>query len=200
MPFDQPHRREFITLFGSALSGAGSSDESVLNEALKRGGLRWGDATVVYLGFPQHPAALVNGAIHAGLTSEPALTNALKTGAAALFARIGQFYPDQQSATVIYGASFLKSKRDAAKKFMRAYIRGARFYNDAMVNGAAVEIVRDEFREHLAAGAAALPAARLLLPPYGELGFGGGRDHATAARAVARAMLAEAFDADGTTA
>jgi NitT/TauT family transport system substrate-binding protein len=119
-----------------AVSGAGSSDESVLNEALRRGGLKWGDATVVYLGFPQHPAALVNGAIDAGLTSEPALTNALKTAAAVLFARIGQFYPDQQSATVIYGAGFLKSKRDAAERFMRAYVRGARFYNDAIVNGA----------------------------------------------------------------
>lgn len=130
--------RDFKDLRGLkvALSGAGSSDESVLNEALKRGGLRWGDATVVYLGFPQHPAAFINGAIDAGLTSEPALTNGLKTGTAALFARIGQFYPDQQSATVIYGASFLKSKRDAAKKFIRAYIRGARFYNDAIVNGA----------------------------------------------------------------
>jgi NitT/TauT family transport system substrate-binding protein len=119
-----------------ALSGAGSSDESVLNEALKRGGLKWGDATVVYMGFPQQPAAFANGAIDAALTSEPALTNALKTGTAALFARIGQFYPNQQSAAVIYGVSFLKSKPDTAKKFMRAYIRGARFYNDAIVNGA----------------------------------------------------------------
>jgi len=29
----------------------------ILNEALKRGGLKWGDANVVYLGFPQHPPA-----------------------------------------------------------------------------------------------------------------------------------------------
>ena len=40
-----------------ALSGAGTSDELVLNEALKRGGLKWGDSDVVYMGFPQHPAA-----------------------------------------------------------------------------------------------------------------------------------------------
>lgn len=119
-----------------ALSGKGTSDESVLNEALKRGGLNWGDCTVVYMGFPQHPAAFVNGAIDAGLTSEPALTNTLRTGAAVLFARIGQFYPNQQSASVIYGSSFLGNDRDTARKFIRAYIRGARFYNDAIVNGA----------------------------------------------------------------
>jgi ABC-type nitrate/sulfonate/bicarbonate transport system substrate-binding protein len=36
-----------------ALSGVGIGDESVLNEALKRGGLKWGDAAPVYMGFAQ---------------------------------------------------------------------------------------------------------------------------------------------------
>src|SRR5581483_11097501 len=36
-----------------ALSGKGTSDESVLNEALRLGGLHWGDCDVVYMGFPQ---------------------------------------------------------------------------------------------------------------------------------------------------
>jgi NitT/TauT family transport system substrate-binding protein len=119
-----------------AVSGAGSSDESVLNEALKRGGMKWGDATVIYMGFPQHPAAYVNGAIDAGLTAEPALTNSLKTGAATLFARIGKFYPNQQSAVLIFGANFLKGGRETGRKFVRAYIRAARFYDDAIVDGA----------------------------------------------------------------
>jgi NitT/TauT family transport system substrate-binding protein len=118
-----------------ALSGKGTSDESVLNEALKLGGLHWGDCTVIYMGFPQHPAAFVNGAIDASLTAEPALTNTLKTGAAVLFSRIGHFYPHQQSATVIYGVKLLKQEPEKALKFMRAYVRGARFYNDAIVNG-----------------------------------------------------------------
>ena len=117
-----------------ALSGKGTSDKFVLNEALKRGGLKWGDSNIVYMGFPQHPAAFVNGAIDASLTAEPALTNTLKTGAAVLYARIGQFYPHQQSATVIYGVDFLQKEPDKAEKFMRAFLRGARFYNDAIVN------------------------------------------------------------------
>jgi NitT/TauT family transport system substrate-binding protein len=119
-----------------ALSGAGTSDESVLNEALKRGGLKWGDSEVVYMGFPQHPAAFVNGAIDAAITAEPSLTNTLKTGGAVVFSRVGQFYPDQQSAGVIYGANFIKSKPETAKKFIRAFIRGARFYNDAIIDDA----------------------------------------------------------------
>jgi NitT/TauT family transport system substrate-binding protein len=118
-----------------ALSGKGTSDESVLNEALRLGGLHWGDCDVVYMGFPQHPAAFANGAIDASLTAEPALTNTLKTGSAVLYSRIGEFYPHQQSASVIYGVKLLKQEPDKAQKFMRAYVRGARFYNDAIVNG-----------------------------------------------------------------
>jgi len=135
---DSGRFRSFKDLKGLrvAVSGKGSSDESVLNEALKLGGLQWGDCTIVYMGFPQHPAAFVNGAIDASLTAEPALTNTLKTGAAVLFSRIGQFYPHQQSAAVIYGVEFLKNHRDQAEKFMRAYLRGARFYNDAIHDGA----------------------------------------------------------------
>jgi NitT/TauT family transport system substrate-binding protein len=119
-----------------ALSGKGTSDESVLNEALRLGGLHWGDCDVVYMGFPQQPAAFANRAIDASLTAEPALTNTLKTGSAVLYSRIGQFYPHQQSASVIYGVKLLKQEPDKAQKFMRAYVRGARFYNDAIVNGA----------------------------------------------------------------
>jgi NitT/TauT family transport system substrate-binding protein len=88
------------------------------------------------MGFPQHPAAFANGAIDASITSEPALTNTLKTGSAVRFAWVGEFYPDQQSAGVIYGVNFIKNKPDSAKKFIRGFIRGARFYNNAIVDGA----------------------------------------------------------------
>jgi NitT/TauT family transport system substrate-binding protein len=129
--------KDFTDLRGLkvAVSGLGSGDESVLNEALKRGGLKWGDAQPVYMGFPQHPAAFQNGAIDASLTSEPLLTRTLNAGSAVLFQRNGQFYPDQQSAAVIYGSSFIQNQPEAARRFTRAYIRGARFYNDAILNG-----------------------------------------------------------------
>ncbi len=118
-----------------AVVGVGSGDESVLNEALKRGGLKWGDANVLYLGFPQHPPAFQNGAIDASLTSEPFFTVIKKAGTAAAFARNGQIYPDQQSTVLMYGAGFTKNKPDLARKFTRAYIRAARFYTDAIADG-----------------------------------------------------------------
>jgi NitT/TauT family transport system substrate-binding protein len=118
-----------------AVVGVGSGDESVLNEALKRGGLKWGDANVVSLGFPQHPPAFQNGAIDASLTSEPFFTVIKKAGTAVAFARNGQIYPDQQSTVLMYGVGFTKNKPDLARKFIRAYIRAARFYTDAIADG-----------------------------------------------------------------
>lgn len=118
-----------------AVSGAGSSDELVLNEALKAGGLKWGDVTVEYMGFAQQPAAYANGALDAGITAEPALTNVVKAGTGVLFARVGTFYPMQQGGVLIYGVNFLDHGRDAGEKFVEAYIRAVRFYNDAILNG-----------------------------------------------------------------
>jgi NitT/TauT family transport system substrate-binding protein len=118
-----------------AISGVGIGDESVLNEALKRGGLRWGDATPVYMGFAQHPPALANGAIDASITNEPTSTFIQRQGSAVRFAGNDEFYPNQQTAVLLYGEPFIKNRRETALKFMRAYIQAVRFYNDALAGG-----------------------------------------------------------------
>jgi len=118
-----------------AISGIGIGDESVLNEALKRGGLKWGDATPVHMGFAQHPPAFANGAIDASITNEPTSTFIQRQGSALRFAGNDEFYPNQQTAVLLYGEPFIKNRRPAALKFMRAYIRAVRFYNDALAGG-----------------------------------------------------------------
>ena len=118
-----------------AISGVGIGDESVLNEALKRGGLKWGDATPVYMGFAQHPPALANGAVDASITNEPTSTFIQRQGAAIRFAGNDEFYPNQQTAVLLYGDPFIKNRRPVALKFMRAYLRAVRFYNDALADG-----------------------------------------------------------------
>jgi NitT/TauT family transport system substrate-binding protein len=118
-----------------AISGVGIGDESVLNEALKRGGLKWGDATPVYMGFAQHPPALANAAVDASITNEPTATFIQRQGSAIRFAGNDEFYPNQQTAVLLYGDPFIRNKRPQAVKFMRAYLRAVRFYNDALAGG-----------------------------------------------------------------
>ena len=57
-----------------AITAQGSSDASVLNEAMKSVGLTYDDVEKVYLGFPQHVPAFENGAIDAAISTEPTVT------------------------------------------------------------------------------------------------------------------------------
>ena len=115
-----------------AVSAIGTSPAVMLNEALKKGGLTYSDVTVVALGFPQHVMALQNKAVDASITTEPSVTAALNSGAAVRFAGNDEFYPNHQVAVVLYGGVFIKDNPETAKKFMRAYLRGVRDYNDAL--------------------------------------------------------------------
>ena len=118
-----------------AVTGKGVNSEAVLNEALKRAGLKYTDVEIVYLGFLHHAASYKNGAIDASITAEPTVSLLVKNALAARYLGTDQLLPNHQTAVLFYGAPFIKSKPEAAKKFMRAYLRGARFYNDALKDG-----------------------------------------------------------------
>jgi len=113
----------------------GSASTAALNEALAKGGLKFSDISVVYMPFPQHVLALTNGAVDASITTEPSATEAIKRGAAVRFVGDDVIYPNHQLAVVIYGGDFIRDNLTVAKKFMRAYIRGVRDYNDALKDG-----------------------------------------------------------------
>lgn len=116
-------------------SAPGSASTSTLNEALKKAGLKYSDVERVFLGFPQHVVALQNKAVDAAMTTEPSATRAIKSGAAVRIMGDDEIYPNHQLAVVLYSDSFIKKNPDAAKRFMKAYLRGVRDYNDALAGG-----------------------------------------------------------------
>jgi NitT/TauT family transport system substrate-binding protein len=118
-----------------ATSAVGNSESSLLNEALKKGGLKLSDVEQVYIGFPQHPAAYANGAIDASITTEPTISAILKNGSAVRRFGVDEFFPNHQTAVTFYGEDFVAKKPEAAQKFMQALLRGFRFYNDALKGG-----------------------------------------------------------------
>ena len=118
-----------------AVGTFGSANSSAVNEALKRGGLGWDDAHMVALTFPQHLAAYANKAIDASMTNEPTASEAVKNGLAVRIAGNDEIYPDQQTAVVLYSEAFARQRPQLAMKFMRAYIKAVREYNDALKGG-----------------------------------------------------------------
>jgi NitT/TauT family transport system substrate-binding protein len=117
-----------------AEAGKGGSQGSKLNEALKSEGLSYNDVKHEYIGYPQHVTALMNGAIDGAVTTEPSASQAVERGAAVRFST-DTLYPSQQVASLFYGGDFIKKSPEVARKFMIAYLKGARFYNDALKDG-----------------------------------------------------------------
>jgi NitT/TauT family transport system substrate-binding protein len=130
--FKTPHDIKGMTVAGNE-PGAGSS--AGLYFFLKKYGLDWSDISRQNLPYPEHVAALENGKVDAAYTAEPFATIAEKSGAAKVVQRDDQWYPDQQLSVVLYGGDFMQKRPDLARRFMRGYLRGMRYYSGALKDG-----------------------------------------------------------------
>jgi NitT/TauT family transport system substrate-binding protein len=106
-----------------------------LNRLYKMAGIGPNDIERVYLGFPQQIAALQNGAIDAAFPTEPFASQAERQGFATAFMSDDQIYPGHQISGMIYSDRFRTRRRDVGLRFMRAYLRGVRAQNGAIVDG-----------------------------------------------------------------
>ncbi len=105
--------------------------EFSLNTFLQQGGLTVNDVNVVTMAFPDMLPALQNKAIDAAAPTEPTLSRILSAGLATLLVRSDVIAPGEQTAVILYSEKFAKEQRDAGVRFMIAYLKGARLYNDA---------------------------------------------------------------------
>lgn len=113
--------------------GPGAATNAKLAHILGSAGLTYKDVQHNYIGYPQQIAAFTTGAIDAAITTEPSVTQALDNDVAVRFVVDG--YPNQQVAVLLYGGDFIAKHRDVAQRFMNAYVRSARLFNDATAGG-----------------------------------------------------------------
>ena len=90
-----------------AVVAQGAADESVLHQALLKGGLQDADIERVYIPFSQQLVALQNKGIDAAIAGEPDITHMLRTGVAVRFAGLSRFYP-HEAAYVLYSGKFVQ--------------------------------------------------------------------------------------------
>ncbi len=107
----------------------GISTELDLAAFLKSGGLTVNDVDLTQMGFPDMVSAMASGGIDACAPPEPFVTNMLGKDIASAIGYDYQVNPRNQVAAILYGADFAKG--DAASRFMIAYVRAVRLYNDA---------------------------------------------------------------------
>jgi NitT/TauT family transport system substrate-binding protein len=113
----------------------GVTSLSLLNEAAKSAGFNFDDVTPVYLSFPQQIAAMENKALDGSFLIEPQATIAANAGYGVRFMNTDDFYPKQQISVLFFSDKFATERKDVAERLMRAWLRGARTYNDAIKDG-----------------------------------------------------------------
>lgn len=113
-----------------ALPSVGGDGEWFTAEVLKQAGLAFKDVNIVTLaGFSDAPAALANKSVDAAFLLEPLVTRAVDQNIAVYWKPGDQIAPNHQAAVLVYSQKF--STTEAAKRFMVAYLKGVRDYNDA---------------------------------------------------------------------
>lgn len=117
-----------------AIIANGAADESVINQALKKAGLKDDDIEKVFLPFPQHLTAFANKAIDASISAEPSITAMVRNNAAVRFVGIDDFYPVQQTAMLLINGKFAEDRKTVTA-FLKAYLRGVRDYAATLKDG-----------------------------------------------------------------
>jgi NitT/TauT family transport system substrate-binding protein len=120
-----------------AVASLQSGAESQIAHILARGSVGINEVDLVPLGYGDQIVAFGNGAIDAGNIIEPSLSAAVSRGLLSTWEQgrastaFGGVY---QAATVVFSGQFA-AQTDVARRFMLAYLKGVRVYNDAFVKG-----------------------------------------------------------------
>jgi NitT/TauT family transport system substrate-binding protein len=118
-----------------AITARGISTSALVAALLRKANLTLSDVNMVYMPVADQIAAMHNGSLDASLMPEPGPSLAEKQGIGTKIMHDDAYYPNQQIVAMLYGANFLKAHRDTGLRFMRAYLRGVRVYNDNLKNG-----------------------------------------------------------------
>ena len=112
-----------------------SGAEAGLDHFLRGGGLRSRDVELTLLPFPDMSVALSTGAIDGAIAIEPFLTRIQADGSGLIMAREDEYYPGHQVALVLFTDPLVTERPDVAGRFLVAYLKAVRDYNDAFRKG-----------------------------------------------------------------
>lgn len=120
-----------------AIVGTASLDEIALVRVLQKGGLTTQDIDLqVIRAFPDMLVSLGNKSIDAAMVIEPFITLGMEKGVLDPWKDPVEYDPNAQTALLVFGTSMTKNP-EVANRFMTAYVKALRDYNDAFFKGIA---------------------------------------------------------------
>jgi len=124
---------------------AGASSEVTISRLLGPAGVKESELRMTNMTFSDILAGLGTSRVEVGVLIEPLVTQAVEQGIGVIWKRVDEIYPSQQYGGLMYGPGIIK-RPEVARRFMVAYLKGVRFYNDALSGKAS----RDELVDILA--------------------------------------------------
>jgi NitT/TauT family transport system substrate-binding protein len=115
----------------SSKPAQGISPELDLAALLREGGLKESDLDMTLMSFPDQVPAFANNNLDFAWSVEPFATILLNQGNVVVIRRDYEVNPTNQVAVLLYSPDF--SRSDLGTKFMVAYLKGIRVYNDAFL-------------------------------------------------------------------
>lgn len=114
-----------------AISAKTAAVYLLLQRLLAKHGMTLADVQIVELAYPNMLAAMASGAVDAALNLEPFLSQTVQAGVGRVVHDLIELVPDRNATIVplVYSENFAKGP--AAQRFMTAYMKGVRVYNDA---------------------------------------------------------------------
>jgi NitT/TauT family transport system substrate-binding protein len=113
-----------------SISGKGTGNEISIWKELQMGGLTFDDVNIVYLDTSSAITALTTKAIDIAHVAEPTLTQLAAAGTTVTWKGVYEVYGPDQVSPLMYSPKMI-GQTDVARRFMIAYLRGVRDYNDA---------------------------------------------------------------------
>ena len=104
-------------------------NEYFLEKLLQSAGMSIADVELKNVPDPVAPDALARGTVDLASAGEPWVTRMLDTGKAVMWKPAADVIPEFQVSFIMYGPTFLEENPDAGRRFMTAYLKAARQYN-----------------------------------------------------------------------
>lgn len=131
--YDSGQIREPAHLKGKKIGVTSVASMAVmLGPLLEQAKLTVKDVEMVPLSWADMLAAYSNKSIDAAIIAEPTLTKAVEEGLAVRWKPLSDFHPSPQWGLLIFSPKFGENM-DAANRFMVAYLKALRDYNEAFV-------------------------------------------------------------------
>jgi len=113
----------------SLASGLGTSHGYFMEKMLNSAGLKFSDVEIVEVPAAVQSEAMQKGLIDIAVGGEPWATRFLESGHGVLWRTVQEFIPHSTYDVVSYGPTLLQKNPEAGKRFMVAYLKAVRQYN-----------------------------------------------------------------------